>query len=119
MSLNKELGKFQNIVSDFAKERDWEQFHTIKNLAMALSVEVSELGEIFQWARDEKEIESLLNKKKVAVEDEMIDIFIYWLRIATKMDLDIEKSFERKFKANVEKYPADKVRGNSKKYSEY
>ncbi|MCF8058611.1 MAG: nucleotide pyrophosphohydrolase [Bacteriovoracaceae bacterium] len=114
--LNQSIRKYQDRVASFAKERDWDKFHTIKNLSMALSVECSELMEHFQW---DIEGSSLSVEKKGLVEDELIDIFIYWMRLADKMDLDIESVFERKFLENNEKYPADIVRGSSKKYTEY
>ncbi len=119
MNLNKSLESVQEIVAEFAKERDWDQFHSIKNLSMALGVEVSELMEFFQWSNNEEDIKEALSHKREKIEDEMIDIFIYWLRLATKMDLDIDAAFERKFGENQKKYPAEKVRGSSKKYSDY
>jgi len=112
------MKKYQQLVSEFAKERDWDQFHTPKNLAMALSVEVSELLEHFQWMSGE-ESKNLSADKKVLVENEMVDIMIYWLRIADKLNVDFEKSFDRKFQENKEKYPVDLVKGSSKKYNEY
>jgi dCTP diphosphatase len=117
--INEAIKKYQNKVAEFARERDWDQFHTIKNLSMALSVECSELMEHFQWDLDKTNTDDLNPKKKQEVEDELIDIFIYWLRITDKMDLNVEEAFERKFRGNIEKYPADKVRGSSKKYNEY
>lgn len=117
--LNEILKDYQDKVAQFAKERDWDQFHSIKNLCMALGVEVSELMEFFQWSSDKDSFSDLGEKKKKKIEDEMIDIFIYWLRLSSKMNLDIEEAFERKFSENEKKYPADKVRGQSKKYNEY
>ncbi len=117
--INETIKKYQNKVAEFARERDWDQFHTIKNLSMALSVECSELMEHFQWDLDKNNADDLSPKKKQEVEDELIDIFIYWLRITDKMDINLEEAFERKFRENIEKYPADKVRGSSKKYNEY
>ena len=115
----KDLKSYQEKLSKFAKERDWDQFHSIKNLSMALSVEASELLEHFQWANDETKVEDLDEQKRQKVEDELIDIFIYWVRLTDKMNLSFENAFERKFKENCEKYPADKVKGKSKKYNEY
>ncbi|MCR9205718.1 MAG: nucleotide pyrophosphohydrolase [Halobacteriovoraceae bacterium] len=117
--LNKEIKKYQDKVQAFADERDWDQFHTLKNLTMAMSVECSELMEHFQWVKSSLKKEDLNAKKIEKVEEEMIDVFIYWMRIADKLDLDIEKSFESKFKKNQEKYPAEIVRGSHKKYNEY
>lgn len=114
-----DLKKYQERLANFAKERDWDQFHSIKNLSMALSVEASELMEHFQWSKEDFCIEDLSLEKRQRVEDELIDIFIYWVRLTDKMNLSFEEAFERKFGENCKKYPADKVRGKSKKYDEY
>lgn len=116
--MNTEIRKYQEIVREFAQERDWDQFHSPKNLAMALSVEVSELMEHFQWIKSE-DSENLTPEKKLQVANEMVDIIIYWLRLADKLNINFEESFERKFKENIEKYPVDLVKGSSKKYNEY
>ena len=91
----------------FAQERDWEQFHSPKNLAMALIVEAAELLEHFQWLSPEQS------------ELEMADIFIYLMRMCERLDVDLLQVVEDKIIMNTEKYPADKVRGSAKKYSEY
>ena len=117
--LNKSLKSFQEKVAGFAKERDWDQFHSIKNLSMALNVEASELLEIFQWEEGAVGLEDFSAEKRMKVEDEMVDIFIYWLRLTDKMNMDIDTAFERKFLENQKKYPAEVVRGSSKKYDEY
>ena len=102
----------------FARERDWEQFHSPKNLAMALIVEAAELLEHFQWLTPEQS-ESLSGDKRREVELEMADIFIYLMRMCERLDVDLLEVVEDKIKLNDEKYPADKVRGSAKKYSEY
>ncbi len=106
-------------INAFAVERDWDQFHSIKNLSMALSVEASELLEIFQWMT-EKDSNLIVPETKnyQKVKEEVADIFIYLLRIAGKMNLDLEKIALEKLKANGEKYPVELARGNSKKYNE-
>ena len=86
------LKKIKQKINKFVKDRDWEQFHSPKNLAMALSVEVSELVEIFQWLKD-SDIKKV-DKQKVA--DEIADIFFYLVRISQKMNIDIEKNFHKK-----------------------
>lgn len=102
----------------FAQERDWEQFHSPKNLAMALIVEAAELLEHFQWLTLEQS-ESLSGDKRREVELEMADIFIYLMRLSERLDVDLLEVVEDKIKLNEEKYPADVVRGSAKKYSEY
>ena len=109
---------------EFAKERDWDQFHTPKNLVMALSVECSELVEHFQWLNTEEtkilKIENVeTEKKREEIAEEVSDILFYLLRFSDVMNLDLQKAVEEKLKKNAKKYPAEKVRGNSKKYNEY
>lgn len=117
--LNLEIKKYQDRVQAFADERDWDQFHTLKNLTMAMGVETSELMEHFQWLDSKVGVSDLSDEKREKVLEEMIDIFIYWMRISDKLEMNIEESFEKKFKKNQEKYPADVVRGSHKKYTEY
>lgn len=101
----------------FAEERDWNQFHSIKNLSMALNVEASELLEIFQWMTED-ESNSLGKDKLLKVEEELADIFVYLLRIADKLNIDLEKVSLDKIEANSKKYPVSKAKGNAKKYTE-
>jgi len=116
-SINIEL--LNSTVSKFIEERDWDQFHSIKNLSMALSVETSELVEIFQWMKEEDSNLVKSNPKlKAKVEEEISDIFIYLMRIALKSDVDIEMSVLAKIQKNAEKYPVEKAKGNSQKYTE-
>lgn len=112
--------KLNDIVQKFAEDRDWNQFHSIKNLSMALSVETSELVEIFQWLKEEDS--NLVKNKaelKAKVEEEIADIFIYLMRIAVKSEIDIESSVLKKIEKNSLKYPVDKSKGNAKKYTEF
>ena len=102
----------------FARVRDWEQFHSPKNLAMALTVEAAELLEHFQWLTLEQS-ESLADDKRREVELEMADIFIYLVRLCERLDVDLLKVVNEKIKLNEEQYPVNKVRGSAKKYSEY
>jgi len=102
----------------FARERDWEQFHSPKNLAMALSVEAAELLEHFQWLTEEQS-KQLPEDKRREVAFEMADIFIYLLRLCEPLEVDLLSVVEEKIRLNAEKYPADKVRGSSRKYTEY
>ena len=114
----RDLSALQKKLLEFARLRDWEQFHAPKNLVMALSVEASELLEHFQWL-SETQSKQLDAEKKHAVSLEMADIFIYLMRLATELEVDILAAVDEKIKINNEKYPADKVRGSSKKYNEY
>ena len=102
----------------FADDRDWNQFHSPKNIAMALSVEVAELLEHFQWLTEEQS-KQLDAETKAKVADEIADVQNYLVRLADKLDIDILAAAETKFAKNEAKYPADLVRGSSKKYSEY
>lgn len=115
--MSSELDKLRDAVRKFAAERDWDQFHSPKNLAMALSVESAELLEIFQWLTEE-ESRDLPPITKAAAADEIADVLIYLLRIADKLGIDPVAAAQRKMIANAQKYPADKARGNNKKYTE-
>lgn len=105
-------------IRQFADERDWDQFHSPKNLAMALIVEAAELVEHFQWLTQEQS-RSLAAEKQTEVEAELADILIYLVRIADKLDIDLIHAAIKKLQSNAEKYPAEKVKGYSKKYNEY
>jgi dCTP diphosphatase len=102
----------------FADDRDWDQFHSPKNLSMALSVEASELLECFQWLTEEQS-QNLSPTQRQAVVDEMADVQIYLLRLATKLNVNLVDAAEQKIVKNEAKYPADKVKGSAKKYTEY
>ncbi|MDY0930747.1 nucleotide pyrophosphohydrolase [Chryseobacterium sp. CFBP8996] len=95
----------------FNQDRDWEQFHNVKDLAIALNIESSELLELFLWKRDED-----VNVEKV--KEELADIFTYALNLADKFGLSVTDIVESKLIKNAEKYPVEKARGNSKKYNE-
>jgi NTP pyrophosphatase (non-canonical NTP hydrolase) len=99
---------------DFRNERDWAQFHDTKNLAVAISIECSELNELFLW-KDVKESETV-NKEKI--KEELADIFAYAFLLAEKQNLDVKQIILDKIKRNGEKYPVDKAKGTSKKYNE-
>lgn len=105
-------------IRDFVSERDWDQFHTPKNLATALSVEAAELLEPFQWLKTGESVE-LDDQKRFAIRQEMADVLIYLIRLADKLDVDLVAAAEEKLAHNRTKYPVDKARGNARKYSEY
>ncbi|GAB4341371.1 MAG: nucleotide pyrophosphohydrolase [Desulfobulbaceae bacterium] len=96
----------------FAAERDWEQFHSPKNLAMALGVEVAELAEHFQWLTQEQSLR-LQPSKREAVEEELADVLIYLVRLADRLNVDLLDAAERKLARNAEKYPAERCRGRA------
>ena len=107
-------------LEQFALERDWNQFHSIKNLSMALNVETSELLEIFQWMSEEQSNDVCSDpKNKVKVEEELADIFLYLVRIASKLNINLEEVSKAKIRKNSEKYPVEKAKGNAKKYTEF
>ena len=99
---------------EFAEARDWQQFHTPKNLAMAMIVEAGELVEHFQWLTP-AQAERLSPEELQAVELEMADVLLYLLRLADRMGVDLEAAAWRKIEINERKYPADKVRGSARK----
>ncbi len=105
------------LLREFAEVRDWNQFHSPKNLSMALSVEVSEIIEHFQWLTEDQS-KSLPKDKLEEVETELADTFIYLTRLADELDIDLMDAAFKKIKQNEIKYPADKVRSSAKKYTE-
>jgi len=105
-------------LKEFAQARDWEQFHSPKNLSMALSVEASELLEHFQWMTEVQSSE-LTPQRQAAVAFEMADIFIFLLRLSDQLGVDLIEMTKRKMEINEKRYPVEKVKGSSKKYSEY
>jgi dCTP diphosphatase len=107
-----------NAIKAFIKERDWEQFHSPKNLAMALSVEVSEVVEHFQWLTQEQS-SNLPAGKLAEVREEIGDVMIYLTELADKLDIDPVEAAKAKLRINEEKYPADLVKGKASKYTEY
>jgi dCTP diphosphatase len=102
----------------FIKERDWEQFHSPKNLVMALNVEVAEIMEHFQWLTTE-ESRNLPQEKLAEVKDEIGDVFVYLIRLCDEMGIDPIKAANDKMLKNARKYPVEKAKGSAKKYTEY
>jgi dCTP diphosphatase len=101
----------------FAKARDWQQFHSPKNLASALAVEAGELLEHFQWLTEEQS-RALTPEKRDAVGAEVADVLLYLIQLASALDIDPIAAAQAKLKVNELKYPVDRARGNSKKYDE-
>jgi NTP pyrophosphatase (non-canonical NTP hydrolase) len=112
------LEQIKTRLRDFAAARDWDQFHSPKNLAMALIVEAAELVEHFQWLTEDQS-QSLPPDKLAEVEQEIADIQIYLIRLADKLGIDLEQAINAKIELNEKKYPAEKVRGSAAKYTEF
>lgn len=113
-----DLLRLRAIVRTFVDERDWDQFHTPKNLASALAVEAAELLEHFQWLQSGRPDE-LGDARLKEVRHEMADVLVYLVRLADKLDVDLFAAVEEKMVLNRAKYPADRVRGDMRKYDEY
>jgi NTP pyrophosphatase (non-canonical NTP hydrolase) len=113
-----DLLQLRDLVRQFVEERDWDQFHTPKNLACALSVEAAELLEHFQWLQHGR-VDELGPDKLLEVRHEMADVLVYLVRLADKLDVDLLAAVQEKMVLNRAKYPADQVRGDARKYHEY
>lgn len=118
MDADSDLARLRGVVRQFAEERDWDQFHTPKNLSAALCVEAAELLEHFQWL-ERGDAAELGPHKLGQVRHEMADVLVYLIRLADKLDVDLHAAVLEKMVLNRAKYPADKVRGDARKYSEY
>ena len=116
--MSEELRALQQRLAAFAAARDWDQFHSPKNLAMALSVEAAELVEEFQWLTEEQS-RRLDSERRERVRLELADVFIYLLRITDKLGVDLLQAADDKIALNEQKYPAERVRGDSRKYDDY
>ena len=112
-----DLAKIAETLEQFATKRDWNQFHSPKNLSMALSVEVAELVEEFQWLT-EKQSAHLSPDKLAKVKNEIADVFNYLIRLSSKLNIDLISAANDKILINDQKYPVDKAKGNAKKYTE-
>jgi dCTP diphosphatase len=114
----RDLAELKERLRVFVGERDWGQFHSPKNLAMALSVEASELVELFQWLTEEQSAAADEKLRRRAAE-ELADVLWFLVRIADVLDIDLLQAAESKLGQNTEKYPADRVRGQARKYDQY
>jgi len=112
-----DLNELKQRIRDFAEAREWDQFHSPKNLSMALSAEVAEIVEHFQWLTQEQS-SNLPQKKLDEVETELADTLIYLIRLADKLDIDLLQAAKNKIEVNEQKYPVDKAKGNAKKYTD-
>lgn len=113
-----DIKTIQQRLRKFAEERNWEQFHSPKNLSMALAAEAAELLEIFQWL-NEKQSKDIVNSEKdmAQVKEEIADVFIYLMRLADKLNIDIEKEVLAKIALNEKRYPIDLSKNNATKYN--
>lgn len=112
------LLELRNVLRQFATDRDWDKFHSPKNLAIALSVEAAELLEHFQWLSD-AESADLPVATRTRVREELADVLLYLIRLADKLNVDLASAAADKIQINATKYPVEKARGSSKKYTEF
>lgn len=113
------IQSLQQYVKNFCEERDWNQFHTPKDLAIGISTEASEILELFRF-KSEGEIQELLKNSqfKEKLNDEVADVFFFTLRLCQMNNIDLEQSFKNKMAKNAEKYSVEKSKGSNKKYTE-
>lgn len=111
------ITSLQSELRKFATARDWEQFHSPRNLAAALSVEAAELLEHFQWM-DDAQSRQLPEEKRAEVAEEVADVLLYLIQISDKLGIDPIAAAKQKLQSNALKYPVDRAKGSSKKYSE-
>ena len=113
------LQEIKEKVLAFAKARDWEQFHSPKNLSMAISAEAAELMEHFLWQSPEQSRCDVMDEKlRAKVEEELADVFIFAIEFANMTGIDLAAAIEAKMKRNAEKYPVEKAKGRSDKYTD-
>lgn len=108
------MKELMNKINQFRDDRDWRKFHNEKDLAISISLEASELLELFQWKNSEEVVESSLEE----IKEELADVFIYSFMMADNLNLDVEEIINSKLDLNEQKYPVEKSRGSNKKYNE-
>lgn len=108
------MKKLMNRINQFRDDRDWRKFHNEKDLAISISLEASELLELFQWKKSEEVVEKSLQE----IREELADVFIYSFMMADNLNLDVEEIIKSKLDLNEQKYPVEKSRGSNKKYNE-
>ena len=114
-----DIEKINQIIKEFSKQREWDKFHNPKNLVMALNGEIGELTEIFQWLDAENsKLENLSNNDLKRCKEELADVFIYLIRLADKLEIDLIKEANTKIEINSKKYPVELSKGNSIKYNQ-
>lgn len=113
-----ELEELISKIKHFCQERDWDQYHNPKDLAIGISTEAAELLDLFRFKNGNEITQSMLEKRE-QIEDELADVLFFVLRFAQMNDIDLKMALENKLKKNALKYPIEKVKGNNKKYNEY
>jgi NTP pyrophosphatase (non-canonical NTP hydrolase) len=113
-----DVSHFQEKIRQFAKEREWERFHTPKNITMALTVESAELMELFQWLENDEAAQIMQTPKGESVRQEVADVAVYLLRLCDLLKIDLAQAIEHKMALNAAKYPVDKSKGHARKYDE-
>lgn len=115
-----DIAELQEKLKTFLHEREWDKFHNARDLAISISLEASELLEVFQW-KDHISTKELVKDEKLLskIKEELADVLIYCLNLGNNLNLDIKQIILDKIKRNEEKYPSDKVKGSEKKYTEY
>jgi NTP pyrophosphatase (non-canonical NTP hydrolase) len=113
-----QISELKEIVRQFCEERDWDQFHSPKELAIGVSTEGSELLELFRFKSDEEVMQIVEHTKRQQVAEELADVFYFVLRFAQKFNFDLSEEFHKKMRKNSERYPVHKSKGTNKKYSE-
>ena len=113
------LQRIMQTIDAFTHERDWEQFHSVKNLMASVSIEASELNETIQWSNPS--VQDLLDQTSTleTISDEVADVLIYCLRICSVLNIDPIEAMEQKIVKNRHKYPIEKSKGNSDKYTSF
>lgn len=119
MDNTKTIEEAKNIVKKFCQDRDWDQFHNPKELAIGISTEANELLQIFRFKTLDDMNEVMNSNKKIEVEEELADVFYFVLRFAQMNNIDLFSALTSKLKKNDQKYPIDKAKGCNKKYDEY
>ncbi|EIU7184299.1 nucleotide pyrophosphohydrolase [Pseudomonas aeruginosa] len=115
-----DVGQLAAALERFAAERNWAQFHSPKNLVMALTGEVGELSEIFQWMDEEQSKDAARHPDTAqAVQDELADVLMYLVRLASVLGVDLDAAVRQKLEQNNRKYPVEKARNSSKKYDQF
>ncbi|MDP3742335.1 MAG: nucleotide pyrophosphohydrolase [Candidatus Micrarchaeota archaeon] len=113
------VAKLKKLMEDFVQERDWAQFHTPKDLSIALAIEAAELMEIFQWKEQKNAVDIKSDENTMAkIREELADVILYSLAIANRLDIDVSSAVEQKMVRNKQKYPIEKAKGTAKKYTE-